>query len=173
MVILVINHLFLILFKCILKRCVKNPHLSLHVMRSKYILTCSVLPLFPRSDSKNNYTNTKATASVCGNTTSDASCVTGALVWECYCDEFGARVTNTQAFPLILSGFLLSSFSNDSHVFVKCYLTWMDPASATLVYLSFASCALLNCTPRKSCTRCKRPEGSSKDVADSKGYQLL
>lgn len=49
----------------------------------------------------------------------------------------------------------------------------MDRSGISLGYLSFPSCALLNCTPRKSCTRCKRPEGSSKDVADSKGYQLL
>ena len=42
-----------------------------------------------------------------------------------------------------------------------------------LVYLSLASCALLHCAPGQSCTRSKRLEGSSEDVANSKGYELL
>lgn len=42
-----------------------------------------------------------------------------------------------------------------------------------LAYLRLAPCAFLHCSPGQSCTRSKRPEGSSKDVANSKGYELL
>lgn len=49
----------------------------------------------------------------------------------------------------------------------------MKQNQPSLVYLSSSSGALLHCTPGKRCARSKGLEGSSKDIADPKSYQLL